>query len=106
MFDQSPFPFKCPLSSRCFLRCGDSVPEVADNFGSSESLTVVLIFTLKPAAFEVGPRGLLHSISVTSNVSLICGDGRGVHVLLFFFLSLKPPSPSLHLSLTFCTTEY
>lgn len=67
---------------------------MADNFGSSESLTVVLIFSLKLAAFEVGLRGLLHSVSVTSNVSLMCGDGRGVHVLLFFL----PPPRSLSLS--------
>lgn len=46
----------------------------SDNFGGSESLTVVLIFSPKnPSAFEVRPRGLLHSISVTSNVFLIFG---------------------------------
>lgn len=84
MFDQSPFGLKCSPSSPRRLRCGSSLPEVADDFGSSESLTVVLIFSLKLAAFEVEPRGLLHSVSVTSNVSLMCGDGRGVHVLLFF----------------------
>lgn len=64
-----------------FLTRGDRILEAADDFGSSESLRVVLIFTPEPAAFEVEPRGLLHSVSLTSSVSLICADGGGVNVL-------------------------
>lgn len=75
------------------LRCGDSV---LDDFGGSESLTLVPVFTPKAAAFEVGLRELLRSISVTSNGSLICTDGRGEHVLLFIFLTLKSPSSIRH----------
>lgn len=60
-----------------------------DDSGGSESLTLVPVFTPKAAAFEVGLRELLRSISVTSNVSLICADSRGEHVLLFIFLTLK-----------------
>ncbi len=75
---------------------------MAGNFGSSESLTVVLIFSPKPAAFEVGPRGLLHFVSVllmclTSNVSLICGDGRE-YMFSSFSLSFNTPI-SIFLSL-------
>lgn len=79
-----------------FLRCGGGAHEVADNFGSSsESLTAVLIFPQKKLpAFEVGPRGLLHSVSGTSNVSLICGDGREY---MFSPLSFKPSPPLHHL---------
>lgn len=55
MFDQS----LRRLPALCFIRCCDSILEVADDFGSStESLTVVLIFSPKPPAFEVGPRGI------------------------------------------------
>lgn len=97
MFDPRLFHLSA-LSSLCFLRCGDRVLEAADNFGSSESLTVVLIFSLKPFAFEVGLRGLPHSVSVTSNVSLICGDGREYMFSSFFFLSSLPLLP-LFLSL-------
>lgn len=74
------------------LRCGDSV---LDDFGGSESLTLVPVFTPKAAAFEVGLRELLRSISVTSNGSLVCADGRGEHVL-FIFLALKSPSYIRH----------
>lgn len=37
----------------------------------AESLTLVLVFTPAAAAFEVGLRELLRSVSATSNVSLI-----------------------------------
>ena len=68
-----------------------------DNFGSCDSLSVVLIFSPEPAAFEVRPRGLLHSVSVTPNVALIRADGRGEHVLLLFYLASKSsPFLSLH----------
>lgn len=64
--------------------------EVAADSGGSESLTLVLVFTPEAAAFEVGLRELLRSVSVTSNVSLICADGGGEQVLpLFFSFLLK-----------------
>lgn len=43
----------------------------------------------KPSAFEVRPRGLLHSVSVTSNVSLIFGWWQRV-------FQAPPPHPTLH----------
>lgn len=79
----------CPLSAlrplTASLGCSGSVLEVAADSGGSESLTLVLVFTPEAAAFEVGLRELLRSVSVTSNVSLICADGGGEHVLPFFF---------------------
>lgn len=40
------------------LRCGDGVLEVAGDSGGSESLTLVLVFTPKAAAFEVVAEGI------------------------------------------------
>lgn len=58
-------------------------PDAAD-YGGSESLMLVLVFAPEAAAFEAGLRELLHSVSVTSNVSLICANGGGERVLSFF----------------------
>lgn len=59
--------------------------EVAADSGASESLTLVPVFAPEAAAFEVGLGELLRSVSVTSNVSLICADGGGEHALPPFF---------------------
>lgn len=62
-------------------------------------LTVALIFFPKLRCFEVRPKGLLHSISVSSNMSLIWADGPEYILSFFFYLSSLPPPHSVLLLL-------